>query len=292
METKRCAYCHKLLRADTQVCSRCGHAFVRKKARLSMQEWTRPSIPPASPHRAGHYSGLHPEDQPYQSNKIAVQYPTLQESENWRASLPDPEYIILPDTNPALRRRVNIPEYYDERSAEELSAIEEPFFSKPDKWLLPRRAIPILLTISCIFFLLASSLIAMVLIRKSTSMPGARITTREERSSPISSVFIVSPSTLSFPIVVREQEPVLKAIILQNSSNQPLNWSATVSTTDQGHWLSAEPSSGTLGAGVEGYMNAGVNAQGLKPGSYRGMLMLSPGSAGALQQVTILLTVS
>lgn len=474
METKRCAYCHKLQRVDAQICSRCGHMFVQKKARPSRREWTQPSIPPASPHRAGHYSGLHPEDQPYQSNKVVVQHP--QESENWRASLPDPEHIILPVTNPTIRRRINIPEYYDERSAEELSAIEEPFFYKRRKWLLPRRAIPVLLAISCIFFLLASSLLAIVLVRKSTSTSGARITispsslrandivtlngsgfsthslvaftydmnrtirdgmkrsleaqtdgqgtfsvqlrvpsdwgsgqhvihatdesakvsvstdvtiepppvappalqvsisnlsfgvdapgvisdkmmslmnsgggqitwrlssdqswltaspgsglfsgresihVRVNRSAlapasytghitftsdsntsftltvtmgveAISSVLTVSPSTLSFPMVVGEQS-VLKAIILQNSSNQPLNWSATVSTTDQGHWLNAEPSSGTLGAGVEGYMNAGVNVQGLQPGSYQGTLTLSPGSGGVAQQVTILLTVS
>src|SRR5216684_5378931 len=34
-----------------------------------------PSNPPASPHRAGHYSGLHPEDQPYQSSFMPVQRP-------------------------------------------------------------------------------------------------------------------------------------------------------------------------------------------------------------------------
>jgi len=106
-----------------------------------------------------------------------------------------------------------------------------------------------------------------------------------------SSALAISPSTLSFPMVVGEQS-VLKAIILTNSSNQPLNWSASVSTTEQGHWLSADPSSGTLGPGVEGYMNAGVNVQGLQPGSYQGTLTLSSGSGGAVQQVTILLTVS
>ena len=115
METKRCVYCHKLQRIDAQICSRCGHAFVQKRSRASKREWTQPSIPPASPHRAGHYSGLHPEDQPYQSNKIAVQHP--QESESWHTSLPEPEHIILPVTDPALRRRANIPMQYDDPSA-------------------------------------------------------------------------------------------------------------------------------------------------------------------------------
>src|SRR5947209_4476117 len=39
----------------------------------------RRSIPPASPHHAGHYSGLHPEDQPYQSSIMSVQRPPAPE---------------------------------------------------------------------------------------------------------------------------------------------------------------------------------------------------------------------
>src|SRR5579885_1387152 len=70
METKRCAYCHKLQRADAHICSGCGHMFVRKQSRTFSKDLSYPSLPPASPHRAGHYSGLHPEDQPYQSSKI------------------------------------------------------------------------------------------------------------------------------------------------------------------------------------------------------------------------------
>ncbi len=172
MGTKRCAYCHKLQRADAQVCSRCGYMFVQKRVQPSTREWTQPSIPPASPHRAGHYSGLHPEDQPYQSNKIAVHHPTPQDNENWRSSLPEPRHIILPVTDPAMRRRVN----YDEQSVEEFP-VPAPVFYERKRWLLPRRAIPILLAISCIFFLLASSILAVVLIRKSSSTVMARLTT-------------------------------------------------------------------------------------------------------------------
>jgi Viral BACON domain len=476
METKRCVYCHKLQRIDAQICSRCGHAFVQKRTRHSTREWTQPSIPPASPHRAGHYSGLHPEDQPYQSNKIAVQHPTTQDSEDWRTSLPEPEHIILPVTDPAVRRRANIPEHYDEPSAAEFPAIEGPAFYRRKKWFLPRRAIPILLAISCIFFLLASSIFVVVLIKKSPSTAMAHITAspsvlrahdtltvngsgfrthsavaftydmnrtifvssqrplslqtnaqgtfslqlripddwgigqhiihaidepaslsvstaitieqppalppalqlstsnltfgaaapvvvsdqmislinngggqitwhassdqpwltvsaannvfsgRENihivvnrdalapasytghiiftpgSNSPLTltvimgvvavpSALVITPSTLPFAMVVG-QGAVLKAIILQNSSNQSLNWSASTTTADQGHWLSAEPSSGTLGPGVEGYMNASVNVQGLPPGSYHGTLTLSSGPEGATMQVAILLTVS
>ena len=84
MDTKRCVRCHKLLRADAHSCGRCGYVFsqatpgkrngnaangARRTVTLSM-----PSNPPASPHRAGHYSGLHPEDQPFQTSFIPVQH--------------------------------------------------------------------------------------------------------------------------------------------------------------------------------------------------------------------------
>ncbi len=474
METKRCVYCHKLQRIDAQTCSRCGHAFVQKRSRASKREWTQPSIPPASPHRAGHYSGLHPEDQPYQSNKIAVQHP--QESENWHTSLPEPEHIILPVTDPALRRRANIPMQYDDPSAAEFPAIEGSPFYRSRKWLLPRRTIAILLAISCIFFLLASSIFVVVLLKKSAATTLAHVTaspaivrvndmvtlsgsgfhthstvtftydmnrtiltdnqrplalqtdargnfvlqmrvpgswgpgqhsihatdepaqlsvstsvTIEEPSlaapalqlstpnldfgaaAPVvvsdkvislinngggqitwqarsdqswltisaannvfsgrasvhiivnrsalapsaytghimftydnnvpltltvtmgvvavASALIITPSVLPFTMIVG-QVSVLKAIILQNSSNQPLAWTASAVTSDQGHWLSAEPAAGTLDPGAEGYMNASVNVQGLPPGSYHGMLTLSSGPEGATLQVAIVLTVS
>src|SRR6266566_2023405 len=82
METKRCQRCHKLLRADAPVCNRCGaldflqvtHARTGRTG-ATKEPPSIPSNPPASPHRAGHYSGLHPEDQPYQSSFLPVQRP-------------------------------------------------------------------------------------------------------------------------------------------------------------------------------------------------------------------------
>ncbi len=107
----------------------------------------------------------------------------------------------------------------------------------------------------------------------------------------VASALIITPSVLPFTMIVG-QVSVLKAIILQNSSNQPLAWTASAVTSDQGHWLSAEPAAGTLDPGAEGYMNASVNVQGLPPGSYHGMLTLSSGPEGATLQVAIVLTVS
>ncbi len=84
MDTKLCLSCHKLLRADAHSCSLCGYVFSQTPVRRSSKATNGsrrsatasfPSNPPASPHRAGHYSGLHPEDQPYQSSFMPVQRP-------------------------------------------------------------------------------------------------------------------------------------------------------------------------------------------------------------------------
>ncbi|MGZ3616383.1 MAG: BACON domain-containing protein [Ktedonobacteraceae bacterium] len=84
MDTRRCLRCHKLLRADAQKCSLCGYVFLQTAARRSSKVTNGsrqpatasfPSNAPASPHRAGHYSGLHPEDQPYQSSFMPIMRP-------------------------------------------------------------------------------------------------------------------------------------------------------------------------------------------------------------------------
>jgi Viral BACON domain len=84
MDTKRCLSCRKVLRADAHSCSRCGYVFSQApvKRNGSAANGSRrsatasfPSNPPASQHRAGHYSGFHPEDQPFQSSFMPVQRP-------------------------------------------------------------------------------------------------------------------------------------------------------------------------------------------------------------------------
>ena len=188
METKRCAQCHKLLRADTQQCSRCGYTFVEKKRKT--RDLTRPSLPPASPHRAGHYSGLHPEDQPYQSSMIAVQRPPLQEPPDNAALLSEPmpeepvEYTppLLEDDAPTKisvryekpHTEVSIPNVQLNEPAEILSVYHErplldtdsalPALYQPRKTQNTKRTISMLLTLSCVFFLLASGILVYVLI--------------------------------------------------------------------------------------------------------------------------------
>ena len=84
MDTKRCLRCHKLLRADAHRCSLCGYVFLQAPVSRSNKATNGyhhsatasfPSNAPASPHRAGHYSGLHPEDQPYQSSFMPILRP-------------------------------------------------------------------------------------------------------------------------------------------------------------------------------------------------------------------------
>src|SRR6185312_7082301 len=106
MDTKRCPGCHKLLRAEAQSCSLCGHNFahvtyVRRKTpskpdpTISLAD---SSQPPASPHGAGHYSGLHPEDQPYQSSFMVAGHPTFtRRLPQWEQD----EHILLEDEDTA-----------------------------------------------------------------------------------------------------------------------------------------------------------------------------------------------
>src|SRR5271168_4804710 len=98
METKRCPRCNKLLRIEATNCSRCGARVaggkVTRKPTSSDPDLSlsQPTNPPASPHQAGHYSGLHPEDQPFQSSFfLRVQRPFLPETldEDKNASLED-----------------------------------------------------------------------------------------------------------------------------------------------------------------------------------------------------------
>ena len=199
METKRCTNCHKLLRADTEICSRCGYIFADKKQITPVRNGAKRSIPPASPHRVGHYSGLHPEDQPYQSTIIAVQRPPAntvnlrgssihdeptrrplppahRSSETERHSqaaipprqLQQAQQVQVPPTMP------HIPE--TPRMAPPLFAPHTPLPDvymppPPRRRFLPRgRFVPTVLAISCLLLLVASSLLAFIFINKKPTL--------------------------------------------------------------------------------------------------------------------------
>src|SRR5690242_15446793 len=150
METKRCTYCHKLQRASARTCSRCGRPFaetkkVTKPAGRYFSLPSIPSVPSASPHRAGHYSGLHPEDQPYQTNMINVQRAHEQKWEDGWRQLPrqEPEVIILPLNG--ISSDLEVKDELDARSPFKLVGQKSSRnrFKPPQ---LPRRLIPVLLT--------------------------------------------------------------------------------------------------------------------------------------------------
>ncbi len=123
----------------------------------------RRSIPPASPHRAGHYSGLHPEDQPYQSAVMAVQRPPERQSNLRGAVQPERERVVLPRVDSIVE---------PEPDQQATVPLLPPGFSFPPRPSLPKKSwprgrfVPVMLTISCLIFLVASSLLAYIFISK------------------------------------------------------------------------------------------------------------------------------
>lgn len=122
------------------------------------------SLPPASPHRAGHSFGLHPEDQPYQSSKIIVRHSVPVETGRWPQA--EPKHIVFPDTDEAPVLKM----YREVRSTHHT---HPPLTPKPSISFYPyarrrpwlsNRLTSLILGLSCLFFLLASSIIAFVLI--------------------------------------------------------------------------------------------------------------------------------
>jgi hypothetical protein len=143
---------------------------------------TKASIPPASPHLAGHYSGLHPEDQPYQSSQMVAQYPatTIGGVGERHRLQQEPEQIILPDFEPQTD-----PELYQPTAL----IARQPKWRSPDYASLPARMkerfsrigvgigaprfSSMAFTLVCLLLLLASSVLAFVLIGNHTSIATA-----------------------------------------------------------------------------------------------------------------------
>ena len=186
METKRCTNCHKLLRAETEKCSLCGYVFEEKKQITPVHNMARRSIPPASPHRAGHYSGLHPEDQPYQSTIMAVQRPpsgatnlrgaTPKKPDTIRLSVADDEFETEKYYQVALSQHATMPPPPASPPPLQTQPLRHtpppPSYDvvptlKPRRSLLPQgRFVPTVLTLSCLLLLVASSLLAFLYINR------------------------------------------------------------------------------------------------------------------------------
>lgn len=188
MDTKRCARCHKLLRMEAETCSRCGYSFVKKpprsvppsipsakrrhaststltdtRAKDTLVVSQRRSIPPASPHRVGHYSGLHPEDQPYQSTMMAIQ-PAPEQVREPPLDQPPLESVRLPAV---AERSFQLPIPFEDMATLPPQRKWPTFYRyRPQRFALQGRFVPTILTISCLIFLVASSLLAYIFINK------------------------------------------------------------------------------------------------------------------------------
>jgi hypothetical protein len=220
MDTKRCLSCRKVLRADAHYCSRCGYVFSQALRRTgnatngSGRSTTAsfPSNPPASPHRAGHYSGFHPEDQPFQSSFMPVQRPPAitrrlveiepgevllpvvsasssalqlapapelpvpEQLPKRRVASPAPLPIPMPQRHPGVLSSMPppVPQLQfvapplppESALHEQITApLQEPVYLS-DKRQSRNCIVPILLLASCLFFLLATSILAFLLLDK------------------------------------------------------------------------------------------------------------------------------
>jgi Viral BACON domain len=213
METKRCPHCQKLSRADAQVCRRCGHIFGEVRERVSKapvrtgrfvsRSGIGRSIPPASPHKAGHYSGLHPEDQPYQSTFMSALRPPSS-SLSSPSPLPlhrEPDVIVLAGVeSPPPAPATPVPASADIRNAADaptliVAPVERvhhqrvtPLPASPEilepyppihRW--SGRLIPLALTISLLLLLIASSIFAFLLLNRHTYNPRITLSPNQVR---------------------------------------------------------------------------------------------------------------
>jgi hypothetical protein len=112
---------------------------------------------------------LHPEDQPYQSSKMAILRPSAAQEDRWKRPLHEPEHIVLPpfngeETLPVATRHVI------DRAQPPVQFPQDK--SSPSFAIQP---ISVLLALACLFFLLASSIIAFTMLGKDSSIDNAAI---------------------------------------------------------------------------------------------------------------------
>lgn len=152
---------------------------------------SQPTSPPASPHRAGHYSGLHAEDQPFQSSfYVRIQRPSgpepepfetdastlldLEEDEPSRTpSYParpplSAEYTDEEENAPDFSALADFPTLYTRRSAD-TPLPETPLPVTRRGPITAPRLLRLLITGSLICFLLATGLLAFLLVGRDQS---------------------------------------------------------------------------------------------------------------------------
>lgn len=183
MNTKRCPDCQKLLRPEAVTCTRCGHRFAEIPRRASLHApdssgqsrvptrriITRPgfrsradtihTVPPASPQRAGHYAGLHPEDQPYQSTMLPVQQVLALQAVVSPPARADVEPISVPGHESLLE---DAPTYVIPRRSRARGPSQPP----SRRQMRPRRLLPVAMTLIFLFLLAGGSFTAYALLNR------------------------------------------------------------------------------------------------------------------------------
>lgn len=132
-----------------------------------------------------------------------------------------------------------------------------------------------------------------------TYQGSVRITAAGAANSPVDvpvtlavttvSQLVATPAQLSFSYVIGGMQPAGQNLSVGTTSGVVLPFGAAPSTTSGGNWLTVTPVSGQTPA----TLTVGVNPAGLSPGSYNGVITLTPpaGSGGALT-VPVTLTVN
>ncbi len=100
---------------------------------------------------------------------------------------------------------------------------------------------------------------------------------------------LVSPSTLTFTALTG-QSMAGKTLTVQNSGGQAQNWSVTMTTVNQGNWLSVTTQNGTVDMNASTTVTVNVASAGLKEGSYQGMLTFNGGNQTIQIPVSLAIT--
>ncbi len=327
MDTKRCPRCQKLLRAEAHSCSRCRYVFSQTPVGRSgkptngsrrSDSASLPFNPPASPHRAGHYSGLHPEDQPFQSSFMpvlhaqdalrppaitrhlveqepaevplpavtalsaapAAEQPLPEQLPKREVASPSPLPLPMPQRHLGSRSQLPVPEPQRQFMAPVaqplphepvmyqqvlMSAAEAAPF--PRKRRLHDRIVPVLLIASCVLFLLATSILAFLLL-------GRRPVTSSEqpasKANPAVQQTLSTPAKLQLPVSQIDLGVDLigpisyKTITLTAAGSGQVNWWAVSDSP----WLTINPKSGTFSGSTP--VTLTVDRTNLAPEAYTG----------------------
>jgi hypothetical protein len=325
MDTKRCLSCHKLLRADAQSCSLCGYVFPQGHVRRSSKATNGsrrsgtasfPSNPPASPHRAGHYSGLHPEDQPYQSSFMPVHRPPAitrrlveQESDELLLPVAASQLETVPEREQTPKRYVAspvplakpMPQRYSGTSSQmaaqvPLLEVETPPLAPeptlheqitaplpvsvylPDKRQTRKRIVRILLLAACLSFLLATGILAYLLLDKRAVTSTHPVSTAAPLTPP---KLQLSAKQIDFGANVPGAIST-KTFTLANAGGGQIVWQAGSNSP----WLTISPAGGTFSGSAITTLT--VNRSNTAPGDHTGYItFMQQGNTYSTLKVTM-----